>query len=311
MTALPRHRPERRFPEAERRIIPCELTNCPHCGEKLRARKQWHMYKYVQTLQGPLYVIGKSKKCVNVECTHAGQYYYAGGVLMISLPYSTYGLDVLARIGWRHEHDHRQFVEIQHELNESGILVSEWNVGQLYRQFLALLGGKREETQRELEATVEKHGGLIWAIDALQPEGCGSLLYVLYEVLNGTPVTAIQLEHPTSQELCDWLRPYADMGFPVLATVSDGEDAIVEALKSCWGQAPHQRCQSHFLGNLAEPVLEYDTHLREQMREDLGGLPPVAKQEDCAQAAADQAAAAETAPLFCLPPANLGLGMPS
>jgi hypothetical protein len=46
------------------------------------------------------------------------------------------------------------------------------------------------------------------------------------------------------------------------------------------------------------------------MREDLGGLPPVAKQEDCVKAAADQAAA-ETAPLFCLPDAKLGLGMQS
>jgi protein-ribulosamine 3-kinase len=31
------------------------------------------------------------------------------GVLKISLPFSTYGLDVLAFIGWQHEHEHKQY----------------------------------------------------------------------------------------------------------------------------------------------------------------------------------------------------------
>jgi len=34
----------------------------------------------------------------------------ASGVLRISLPYSTYGLDVLAFIGWQHEYEHQQLV---------------------------------------------------------------------------------------------------------------------------------------------------------------------------------------------------------
>jgi hypothetical protein len=63
------------------------------------------MKKYVQTLQGPVFVAGKSKKCVNTSCAHGEEHYYAGGVLLISLPHSTYGLDVLAYIGWQHEHE--------------------------------------------------------------------------------------------------------------------------------------------------------------------------------------------------------------
>ncbi|MCG6138597.1 MAG: hypothetical protein MET45_28950 [Nostoc sp. LLA-1] len=65
--------------------------------------------------------------------------------------------------------------------------INERNVGKLYRQFLALLGGTIAHTQDKLAATAIEHGGLIWAIDALQPEGHGTLLYVLYEVLSGTP----------------------------------------------------------------------------------------------------------------------------
>jgi hypothetical protein len=67
----------------------------------------------------------------------------------------------------------------------------------------------------------------------------------------------------------------AYQGYPALATLSDGEDTIIAALKKTWPEAPHQRCQEHFLGNLAEDVMDYDTQLRQAMRQNLGGLPEV------------------------------------
>jgi len=275
MQKHPRHRPRRSFPNAKRIIMECELNECIHCGSPLSPRRPWHMKKTVQTMNGPVFVAGKSKECVNPLCRHYGMHYYASRVLLISLPYSTYGLDVLAFIGWQHEHEHRQLVEIQRELNRRGILVNERTVGKLYRQFLALLGGLSEQIEERLAATVAEYGGLIWAIDALQPEGHGSLLYVLYEVLGETPVAAIQLEQPTEARLREWLKPYQALSFPVLATLSDGEKAVIGVLKGCWPDAPHQRCQAHFLNNLAEPVLEVDSKLRKWMRGDLGGLPKV------------------------------------
>jgi hypothetical protein len=226
-------------------------------------------------MQGPVFVAGKSKQCSNSECRHYGEHYYASRVLLLSLPHSTYGLDVLAFIGWQHEREHRQLVEIQGELNARGIEINERNVGKLYRQFLALLGATSEQTQQRLADTAAHHGGLIWAVDALQPEGQRSLLYVLYEVLSGTPVAAIQLEGATAEELGTWLEPYQKLPYAVLATLSDGEKVIIATLKQCWPHAPHQRCQAHFLNNLAEPVLELDTDLRQRMRQDLGGLPAV------------------------------------
>jgi hypothetical protein len=238
------------------------------------------MRKNVQTMKEPLFVAGKSKKCINPECSHEGHSYHASGVLKISLPHSTYGLDVLAFIGWQHEQEHKQFVEIQKKLNERGVKVNERNVGKLYRQFLALLGGLNERVEKRLRATAEEHGGLIWGIDALKPEGNGTLLYVLYEVLSGTPVAAIQANYPSADELVAWLQPYRELPLKVLATLSDGEDRIIAALKRSWPDAPRQRCQEHILGNLAEPVLKVDTKLRQQMKADLGGLPAVPDQSE-------------------------------
>ena len=275
MAKQPRHRLHREFPQAKRLIVECELDRCIHCGSPLRARLPWHMRKTVQTLAGPLFVAGKSKECANAACAHFGQHYYASGVLMISLPFSTYGLDVLAFIGWQHEHEQRQLVEIQHELNRRGIAINERNVGKLYRQFLALLGAMDERSKQQLAATAAEQGGLIWAIDALQPEGTGTLLYVLYEVLSGTPVAATQLAQARTAALVEWLKPYQALPFAALATLSDGEEAIIAALKQCWPRAPHQRCQAHFLNNLVAPVLEVDAQLRQGLQDAVGGLPVV------------------------------------
>jgi hypothetical protein len=278
MEKRPRHRPKRGYPNAKRQIFTSELSTCPHCGSELELRRNWHVRKTIQTLNGPRFLAGRAKECTHVGCPYRGKRYYASQVLLLSLPKSTYGLDVLAYIGWRHEHEHRQLVEIQRELNQRGVEVNERNVGKLYRQYLALMGAASEPLQKKLEETVEENGGLILGVDALQPEGHGHLLYVLYEVLSETVVAALQLEQATEQALTEWLQAY--QSYPVLATLSDGEARIVAALRAIWPDAPHQRCQEHFLGNLAEDVLEQDTQLRKQMRADLGGLPKVSEPDD-------------------------------
>jgi len=37
----------------------------------------------------------------------------------------------------------------------------------------------------------------------------------------------------TWTELAAWLKPYQELAYPVLATLSDGEDTIAAAFKSC------------------------------------------------------------------------------
>lgn len=275
MEKLARHRPHREYPNARRLILDPDIEICPLCGQALKARRNWHSRKTIQTLNGPLFVAGKTKECINATCGNYQKRYYAGRVWLYSLPGSSYGLDVLAWIGWQHEHEHRQLVEIQRLLNQRGIAVNERNVGKLYRQFLALLSASSENVRGSLEKTVQEYGGLIWAVDGLRPEGPSGWLYVLYEVQSGKPVAAIQGERIDQGDLETWLRPYQSLQLPVLATLSDGESSLVAAFKACWPEVPHQRCQAHFLNNLAEDVLDYDDELRKNMRQDLGGLPKV------------------------------------
>jgi len=131
MEKRPRHRPHREYPGAKRIILGPEVEVCPLCGQRLKSRRNWHSRKTIQTMKGPLFVAGRSEECQNQACRNYGKRYYASRVWRYSLPQSSYGLDVLAFIGWQHEHEHRQLVEIQKELNRRGIEVNERNVGKL------------------------------------------------------------------------------------------------------------------------------------------------------------------------------------
>ncbi|MEE8391524.1 MAG: hypothetical protein V3S14_12115 [Anaerolineae bacterium] len=62
-----------------------------------------------------------SRKCPNAECDNFGKHYHAAGHLKISLPYSTYGLDVVAFVGIQHEREHEQFIEIEDLLNPNRV----------------------------------------------------------------------------------------------------------------------------------------------------------------------------------------------
>jgi hypothetical protein len=48
---------------------------------RISATPPRHMRKTVQTMDGAVFVAGKSKECINSSCTHFGKHYYATGVL--------------------------------------------------------------------------------------------------------------------------------------------------------------------------------------------------------------------------------------
>ena len=145
-------------------------------------------------------------------------------------------------------------VEIQRELNEQGILVNERNVGKLYRQFLALLGATSDQVTEKLEETIAEHGGLIFGLDGLQPEGHGHNIVCTLRSLEWHAGNRGANEQATTEKLSAWLQAYQH--YPALANVSDGEEAIISALKKTWPEVPHQRCQEHFLGNVAGTGVE-------------------------------------------------------
>ena len=271
-------RPQRRNPQAPRLTFWPELKSCPVCHHPLVSKgSAVHSHKTIQTLAGEFHVIAYSRRCTNPGCQVCGKHFHSGEQRKLSLPYSTYGLDVIASIGRQRQGEHKQFVEIQHHLNEQGVAINDTSVGRLYRLFLALMSGNWPQRCQKLQAVVEEYGGLILMCDGLQPDGEGPQLYVLWEVLSGIPIRGEFLEPADTAHLSQWLeRCSQQLGkASILALLSDGESALVAALSAVWPDVVHQLCQMHFLGNLSEPLQKEDLVLKQQLQQDLKGLPRV------------------------------------
>ena len=271
-------RPKRHDLKAERLTFTAEIERCLLCNEPLTsAGSTSHSAKNVQTLDGNFYVVAYSRKCPTSECKNFGKHYHAAGHLKISLPHSTYGLDVVAFVGIQRERKHKQFVEIEAQLNERGVEINDVSVGRLYRSFLAVMEGAWPKRRERLAEAAKKYGGLVLKVDGLCPDGEGPQLYVLWEVLSGTPVLGMLIDKADEPHLTAWLRKGIILigKLPILATLSDGEKALKAALEVVCPNTPHQLCQEHFMGNLSKPVQEEDGALREGLKEPLSPLPGV------------------------------------
>ena len=274
-----RGRPQRSNPQAERKIFTAELAGCPTCSKPLTSvGNSAHSIKTVQTFEGEFHVVAYSRLCSCPECQKYGHHYHAVGHLHVALPGETYGLDVVAFIGWQRDREHRRFSEIRGLLNDKGIDINERSVGRLYRLYQALIKGRWKRARERLAQAEGEHGGLILASDGLQPDGCGGTLYVLYEVLSGTPVSAMWLETADAIHLTAWLQQAPVADFKVLATMSDHEDALVMALTTVWPDASHQLCQEHFISRLSEPIHDADQELQASLQAELRDLPKLPKQ---------------------------------
>ena len=169
-----RGRPQRSNPQAERKIFTAELTGCPTCHEPLSSvGNTAHSIKTVQTFAGEFHVVAYSRLCACPECEKYGHHYHGVGHLQVALPGETYGMDVVAFIGWQRDREHRRFSEIKVLLNDKGIVINERSVGRLYRLYQALVKGGWKKGQARLAQAEREHGGLILAADGLQPDGCG------------------------------------------------------------------------------------------------------------------------------------------
>jgi hypothetical protein len=201
------------------------------------------------------------------------------------LPYSTYGLDVVAHVGIQRELYHRQLIEITSDLNEhKKIEINDKSVGRVYRQFLALVSGAWPKRQARLRLAAEQFGGLVLLTDGLAPDGEGPQLYVMWEALSGTPISGMLLDKADAPHVTNWMKQAGGLleGLPVSATMCDGQDALLLGLKTVWPDAKHGLCQSHYLNNLAKPVEEDDRVLKQTLKAHLtrlAGVPTLTSEE--------------------------------
>lgn len=249
-----------------------ELPACPHCGAPLRlSHPVWA--KPIQSLAGPAHVTNLGFRCTSPVCPFPRTVYRSARAEARQVKGSGYGLDVVAHIGALRFRQHRTREEIwRHLAHDTSVQISERHVQNLLEIYLALLRASQGDLAARLAATVEEHGGLILALDGLQPEQGNEQLWVVREVQSGAVLGASNLQQASAPFLEPLLSPIRDTGLPVLGVVSDAQESIRVAVARVFPGVPHQLCQYHALREAAEPLWEADRHLLVEAKMELRGL---------------------------------------
>jgi hypothetical protein len=186
---------------------------------------------------------------------------------MVTVPECTYGLDIIAQIGWWRDREHLNREQMHGRLTkEHGVQISERQVDHLYARYQVLIGCAERLDARRLEGIAKERGGLIISLDGLEPEGASEQLWVVREVQEEMILVVGWLPRVNYKTLAATLQPVVDLNLPILATISDKQGSVAKALREVWPDVPHQWCQSHYLGHAYEPIYNRDSELKTEMR---------------------------------------------
>ncbi len=251
-----------------------EIRECPHCGSRLR-RSHTAWSKNVQTMRGKYHATSYAYKCPRTDCPEREVVYRSAEAESISLKYRTYGLDVVAEIGYLRYKDHRSQREILGQLRSRGVEISEREVYELTDVFETLIASKPMNLDVDFYEAVEENGGMVLMIDGVQPETGNSTLYLVMDALTGVVLHADFLENSATDYVAELLEHVKELDLPVIAVVSDHQSSIVLAAKKVFPKVPHQFCHFHFLRNACLPVSEMDRNLKKEIRKRIRGIKPI------------------------------------
>src|SRR5262245_27893190 len=260
----------------ERMIYQPELLTCPHCGDLLVTCNYLAWDKTVQRLDRVLSVASRPGRCPHATCVGSRLRLLSAAGQGIAPAGSTYGYDVIVRIGWWRQESRATYREIHAEL-ASQVRISESHVGYLYQQvYLPLLAGHERQHRDRLAQIATQQGGLIVALDGLAPQGGEPQIWFIRELSSGVTLRSgwlCQQDQPTFEA---FLEPLKHLEWPILAVLSDKQTGLVPAVATVVPHSRHQFCQAHYLRNLAEPLAEADAafkrELRQTVREQVGDM---------------------------------------
>jgi hypothetical protein len=247
---------------------------CPCCGRMMHVGD--HRYRHFHTLQGPVELLCRLDRCPDPDCPGHHKTKSPETEVTIALPKWAIGWDVFCGIGHRRCARHMAIPLIRSELRDDyGIQLSENAIDQYIRRYQVMLAARQQDPEslrRHYAATAE----IILSIDGLPPEKGHETLDVVRELTGKRVWFAAPLLSATAAEvrrLIVQAREWAEsLGKPVALWLSDKQDAFVTGIAAEFPEVPPRSCDNPFLRDLAQPVLDADSHAKVQMRQKVRGL---------------------------------------
>jgi hypothetical protein len=186
----------------------------------------------------------------------------------------------MATVGALRHAQHRSVPEIHQELTRRGLVLAQRSVSNLRDRHDELRALATCDAAR-LRPLLQPQGGLILALDGLQPDVGHEVLWVIRDCLSGEPLLARSLLSATQKDLAALLTEVVQaLGLPVWAVVSDGQHSIRNAVAQALPGVPHQLCHFHYLREAARPLYEADRHAKKERKKTGRGIREVERQVD-------------------------------
>jgi hypothetical protein len=271
-TIMPRHWP------SGTPLVRWELDvldrGCRACGRKMHVCD--HRRHPIYTLQGPRLLVNRLVHCVDPDCAGHHRTVSPEAETAIALPRSIIGWDLFCWIGHRRFARHWSVPQIRAELLDSRqIGLSDDAIEDALRNYQRMLAA-RQQDPRVLAEEYAAVNELRLSIDGLQPEKGHETLYVVRELTLKRVWFAEALVSSSASEVRRLIveaRVWAErLGKPVVAWISDKQDAFLTGIAAEFPGVPHHFCENHFLRDVAKPVLEQDCHAKVRMRSKVRGL---------------------------------------
>src|SRR5215475_9739549 len=275
---LPRRAPMRhRWPEDTRFtrvVLEVEDSVCAVCGGALHICD--HRRHRIFTLQGPVEVVCKLAHCSDRQCAARAKTHSPYAETTLTQPWWLIGWDVFCGMGHRRFARHWSGPQIRGELTDTyQIPLSADAIEDAIQRYPIMLAARQQDPQ--VVAAAYRHvAALVLSIDGLQPEKGHETLYVVRELNAKRMWFAEALLSSSTDEvrrLLSQARAWAtQLGLPVHLWLSDKQDAFVTGIAAEFPGVPHRYCVNHFLRDLAQPMLEADSHAKVKMRRTVRGL---------------------------------------
>jgi hypothetical protein len=215
------------------------------------------------------------RRCRTVSCVRYRRAYRPEEEGALALPRGEFGLDVIALVGQLRYREHRSVPEIHQEVVRRGVVIAERTVGHLIERYEGLVTLHLTDDQR-LRGRLQREGGVVLALDGLQPDVGHEVLGVVRDCVSGEALLARSLLSATAADLAPLLREVKDaLPVPILGVVSDGQQSIRRAVASALPGVPHQLGHFHYLREAARPIYEADRHAKKELKKTVRGVRPI------------------------------------
>lgn len=244
-----------------------DVPNCPCCGSKIKF-VHWIIDKYVNTLDGVIRVKSDARVCENEECpdNQARIKHRSSTVHKYALPKSSFGLDLIAYVGYQRLKEHKNFDEIYKDLTQKNVCVSRRSVDNLYNSFEYLMKCSLSTRLKELESKFKENNGIILSLDGLQPQVGHELLFLLRDVNTQEVLHAEMMKSTDTDSMVHLLQIIKDSGIQVTGVISDAQDSIRKATAIVFPDVPYQLCTYHYLKALGKSVGAADAVLKTNVK---------------------------------------------